>query len=114
MKVIGNTFVREVFFGEDKVRQVEYCLRLAPHPYYTTKMRNPLGTEVPEFITDPTYDKILQIMVEGKKAPVRRTVAPKVEEAATPPAEAAAAPETPAATEPAAEEKKATRRTTVK
>ena len=83
VKIIGNTFVREVFFGEDKVRSIEYCLRLAPHPYYTTKMRNPLGTTVPEFIVDPTHAKLLQLMAEGEVKPVRRVVEPKpVEESA--------------------------------
>lgn len=113
VKVIGNTFVREVFFenGQDKVRQIEYCLRLAPHPYYTTKMRNPLGTEVPEFITDPTYEKILQIMVEGKKAPVRRTVAPVTDAVKEPEKAVEEKKAEEAVTEPVA---KPTRRTTTK
>lgn len=83
VKVIGNTFVREVFL-EDRTRKVEFCMRLGPHAFYTTKMRNPPGTVVPESIVDATYDKIISIMSSGiskpaagdgeKKAPVRRTV----------------------------------------
>lgn len=76
VKAIGNTYVREVFL-EDKTRQVEYCMRLGPHPYYTTKLRNPLGTECPEFITDPTYGQIMSLMAEGVKKPIRKTVTAK-------------------------------------
>lgn len=72
VKAIGNTYVREVFL-EDKSRKVEYCMRVGPHAYYTTKLRNPLGTECPEFIVDPTYAQIMGLMAEGVKKPVRRT-----------------------------------------
>ena len=74
VKVIGNTFVREVFL-EDRSRQVEYCMRLGPHAYYTTKMRNPLGTSTPESISNPTYNRIMELMLEGEKKPVRKTIA---------------------------------------
>jgi phage nucleotide-binding protein len=73
VKAIGNTYVKEVFL-EDKTRKVEYCMRIGPHAYYTTKMRNPLGTTIPEFITDPTYDKINELMAQGEVKPVRRSV----------------------------------------
>lgn len=73
VKVIGNTFVREVFL-EDKTRKVEYCLRIGPNAIYTTKIRNPLGTDIPDYIVDPTYDMIMQLMAEGEKKLVRRTV----------------------------------------
>jgi len=74
VKVIGNTFVREVFL-EDRSRQVEYCMRLGPHAYYTTKMRNPMGTSIPESISNPTYSRIMELMLEGEKKPVRKTIA---------------------------------------
>lgn len=73
VKAIGNTFVKEVFL-EDKSRKVEYCMRLGPHAYYTTKLRNPMGTECPEFIIDPTYSKLMELMAEGVKRPVRKTI----------------------------------------
>lgn len=73
VKAIGNTYVREVFM-EDKSRKVEYCMRIGPHAYYTTKMRNPLGTNIPEFIIDPVFDKITELMAQGEVKPVRRTV----------------------------------------
>ena len=87
VKVIGYTFVREVYLedSEEKARKVEYCMRLAPHPYYTTKMRNPLGTSIPEYIVDPTYQRIVDLMVSGEVKPVRKTITPPA------PAEAAAA-----------------------
>lgn len=73
VKAIGNTYVREVFL-EDKTRKVEYCMRIGPHAYYTTKLRNPLGTDCPEYIVDPTYDKIMALMSDGVKKPVRKVV----------------------------------------
>lgn len=73
VKAIGNTYVKEVFL-EDKSRKVEYCMRLGPHAYYTTKLRNPLGTSCPESLVDPKYDAIMKLMVEGEVKPVRRTI----------------------------------------
>lgn len=73
VKVIGQSFVREVWL-EDKSRKVEYCLRVGPHAYYTTKMRNPVGTTIPEFVVDATYDKVTQLMSQGEVKPVRRTI----------------------------------------
>lgn len=73
VKVIGQTFVRELWL-EDKSRKVEYCLRVGPHAYYTTKIRNPVGTTVPEYVVDATYDKISQLMSQGEVKPVRRTI----------------------------------------
>jgi len=66
--IIGNSFVRErsreVKIGKKKVvkRQVEYCLRVGPHAYYTTKLRKPKSIVVPAFVTDPTYDRIIAVM----------------------------------------------------
>ena len=47
----------------EKVRgQVEYCLRTAPDPVYTTKFRQPRGRELPDCIVDPSYEKILSLV----------------------------------------------------
>lgn len=64
VKVIGHTFIREVVKRNlDSIkRKTYYCLRVGPHPYYITKIRKPKDTECPDFITDPTYDKIISIM----------------------------------------------------
>lgn len=42
--------------------KVEYCLRTAPDPIYTTKFRVPKGTPLPDVIIDPDYDKIMALI----------------------------------------------------
>lgn len=71
VSIIGNTFVREkiikVKTAEKKIvekRKIEYCLRIGPHAYYTTKVRKPKSVEVPSFITDPTYNKLVANLEE--------------------------------------------------
>lgn len=66
--VIGNMFVRE-HVRELKIgkktkikRSVQYCLRVGPHAYYTTKLRKPKQIAAPAFIVDPTYDKVVDTM----------------------------------------------------
>lgn len=64
VSVIGNTFIREKFIGEgkDKTRLVEYCLRIGPHAYYTTKVRRPREADPPpDVLVNPSYDKLLAI-----------------------------------------------------
>ncbi len=70
--IIGNTFIREktrhISIGKGKKKkkktkkEIQYCLRIGPHAYYTTKMRNPKSIEVPQVIVDPTYQKIKDLM----------------------------------------------------
>jgi len=65
--IIGQTYLYEVtkkIKGEIK-RVVEYRLRLGPHAYYTTKIRVPRGVKVPEYIVDPTFEKVVAVM-EGQ------------------------------------------------
>ncbi len=71
VNIIGNTFVREtitkVKTAEKKIvekRKVDYCLRIGPHAYYTTKVRKPKSVEVPAFILDPTYEKLVDNLKE--------------------------------------------------
>ncbi len=45
-----------------KVKGVEYCLRTGPDPVYTTKFRLPKGTELPDFVIDPSYDKLIELI----------------------------------------------------
>ncbi len=75
VKVIGSTYIRENFL-EDSVREVEYRMRLGPHAYYVTKLRNPLGSETPESIVNPTFDKIVQLMSGEPKAAPKKIVKP--------------------------------------
>lgn len=55
-----------------KTGAIEFCLRVGPHPIYTTKFRGPKGQEIPEVIVDPDYDKI-QILIRGEQVEERRT-----------------------------------------
>lgn len=65
VKVIGNTYIREKKKSKDptdRERIIEYRMRLGPHAYYTTKMRQPKSSITPESIINPTYDKVIAIM----------------------------------------------------
>lgn len=44
----------------------EFCLRVGPHPIYLTGFRCPPGTELPDAIVDPTYEKIYKL-IKGTK-----------------------------------------------
>lgn len=69
---IGQTFIREQFAAKtikvagkkksttQKTGGTEYCLRVGPHPVYTTKFRTPKGRELPEVLVDPTYESIAE------------------------------------------------------
>lgn len=45
-----------------KTKEVEYCLRTAPDPIYTTKFRLPRGKALPPAIIDPSYEKIIELI----------------------------------------------------
>ena len=62
VSVIGNTFIRETFVGEEQARVVQYCMRLGPHAYYTTKIRQPPESETIDVMVNPTFEKIRAIM----------------------------------------------------
>ena len=73
----GNTFIRESMLklpGGKLKRDVQYCMRLGPHAYYNTKVRMPKGSYVPEYLEDPTYEKLIQIMKGEFKTPVAEAV----------------------------------------
>lgn len=70
VNVVGNTYIREIITKSKKVgdkakREVQYCLRIGPHGYYATKIRRPKDFTIPEFIVDPTYDKLANV-IQGK------------------------------------------------
>jgi ABC-type transporter Mla maintaining outer membrane lipid asymmetry ATPase subunit MlaF len=71
VNIVGNTFIRikvtkkKVDGKTEKVIKKQFCLRLGPNEVYTTKIRKPKGIEAPDFIVDPTYRKIIDI-VKGK------------------------------------------------
>jgi hypothetical protein len=64
VKIIGNTFIREQYtiVNKRKVRSVQYCMRVGPHAYFTTKVRSPVGISTPDSIVNPTFDTLLSIM----------------------------------------------------
>lgn len=39
-----------------------YCLRLGPSPVYTTKVRKPRDVEAPDYIEDPEYEDIINVI----------------------------------------------------
>lgn len=69
--LIGNTFIRETFHGPEKRRIVEYCLRVGPHAYYTTKIRRPPHYPIPDHLVDPTYDKVVELIRGSAKPPIK-------------------------------------------
>lgn len=50
------------FTTTNKVKGVDYCLRIGPHEVYTTKFRIPRGRDLPEIILDPSYPKIIKVI----------------------------------------------------
>jgi hypothetical protein len=77
VSVIGNTFIREHFIGEgkEKVRRVDYSMRIGPHSYYITKVRRPVGSDTPDVVVNPTFDKIMA--VSRGEAPTKKTLRKK-------------------------------------
>jgi phage nucleotide-binding protein len=71
VSLIGNTFVRErvtrTKTDDKKIKEkrtIEYCLRIGPHAYYTTKVRKPKSIEVPSFLVNPTYKELVATLEE--------------------------------------------------
>ena len=66
--VIGNTFIRHVTVKKKvkgvmkRTEKTEYCLRVGPSHVYITKIRKPRSIGAPEFISDPTYESILEVI----------------------------------------------------
>lgn len=74
---IGQTFIREetatkttkiggkVMTTEVKTGKKLFCLRVGPSEVYTTKFRLPKKNTLPEYVVDPSYEKILKL-ISGK------------------------------------------------
>ena len=66
-----RTVEKEIKVGRKKVRRqqkvkgAEYCLRTGPHPIYEAKFRLPKGSELPDVIVDPDFDKIKELIDQG-------------------------------------------------
>ena len=73
---IGSTFIKERWETEDKeeVRHVDYCMRIGPHAYYSTKIRRPVSAgPIPELLVNPTFKKVKDLTM-GKTKPKRKVV----------------------------------------
>lgn len=58
--IIGQAFIREKK-KEGAKSQMQYCLRVGPHPYYLTKVRKPKDVEVEPILVDPEYDDLINL-----------------------------------------------------
>ncbi len=73
---IGSTFIKERWEteGKEEVRHVDYCMRIGPHAFYSTKIRRPVAAgPIPELIVNPTFKKIKDL-VTGKQKPKRKKI----------------------------------------
>lgn len=57
---IGNCFIRQKKI-KDEV-QIQYCLRVGPHPVYITKVRVPKEVEVQPVLVDTCYDDLIDLI----------------------------------------------------
>lgn len=76
--VVGNTFIRRRVVrvklkhppkGSSPYRDkdvIEFCMRVGPNPTYITKVRKAKAIELPPVVVDPTYDKLMDILL-GRK-----------------------------------------------
>lgn len=61
-KTTKQKIAGEVVEFEEKTGKSEYCLRIGPHSVYMTGFRLPEGVELPDYIANPTYEKIMEIV----------------------------------------------------
>lgn len=64
--IIGHCFIRNVKKKDKQtgkpIVDPQYCMRIGPHPIYSTKIRRPPEDgKLPAFIVDPSYQKIVAI-----------------------------------------------------
>lgn len=80
VNIIGYTFIREEVTrskvaGQKSKREVQYGLRIGPNAIYSTKIRKPKGFDLPEYIIDPTYGKLVNVLTgNSNAAPTQRKV----------------------------------------
>ena len=66
--LVGNTFVRETIIkkeigGKKKIiKRMEYCLGIGPSALYVRKVRKSKGIVLPDYISDPSYEAITEIL----------------------------------------------------
>lgn len=67
VRIIGQTYIAEQATPQKNgsvEREIQYRFRVGPNPYYITKVTGPKDSATPQYIVDPTYEKI-QSVVEG-------------------------------------------------
>jgi AAA domain len=61
VSVIGNQFIRESYDKKTKETEMQYCMRLVSG-FYRCGIRRPVSAgPVPEYIVNPTFDKIVKL-----------------------------------------------------
>ena|ERR1700722_8684036 len=61
VSVIGNQFIRESYDKKTKETQMQYCMRLVSG-FYRCGIRRPVSAgPVPEYVVNPTFDKIMKL-----------------------------------------------------
>jgi hypothetical protein len=61
VSVIGNQFIRESYDKKTKETEMQYCMRLVSG-FYRCGIRRPVSAgPTPEYIVNPTYDKIIKL-----------------------------------------------------
>lgn len=84
VKLIGNTFIRETHEKSPSgkmIRKVEYCMRIGPHAFYETKIRQPKGSFTPGVIANPDYNVLVSLMkgeIEPEPEPAPSTTGKKL------------------------------------
>lgn len=69
-RTVGAGRAAKKITREERVgNQVEFSMRVHPHEVYITKFRMPVSRSVrlPEFVPDPTYDKIVALIRGGEE-----------------------------------------------
>lgn len=62
--IIGQCYIgiKKSGKGRDRTKEVQYRMRIGPHPTYVTKVRRPPDAgPLPEYIVNPTYRKLCAI-----------------------------------------------------
>lgn len=67
VSAIGHTFIQEDWVKDKKTKKetrvVEFCMRVGPSELYYTKIRRPVKWgAIPEYIVNPTYQKVIDII----------------------------------------------------
>lgn len=61
-KKVQHEIAGDIVEFEEKTGKSDYCLRVGPHSVYMTGFRLPDGVELPDYIVNPNYDKIMELI----------------------------------------------------